>query len=94
MKKVFTIKNGRLVQIEETDLHKKRESVETPRKTGVRFFTDVGLSVALPLVGGSFLGFYLDQQFETKPVLTLVCLTVGLFISLYSIYKMMKDVSR
>jgi ATP synthase protein I len=59
--------------------------------SGMGLAADLGLMIALPLVGGAFLGSYLDKKFDTTPRATLSLIFFGLLFSIYSVYKMLKD---
>lgn len=48
--------------------------------------TGIGVSVALPIVGGALLGSYLDKVFSTTPWLTLILLITGIVLSISSLY--------
>ncbi|MDA0270467.1 MAG: AtpZ/AtpI family protein [Chloroflexi bacterium] len=52
----------------------------------------LGLSLAFWIVGGAWLGNYLDGRFDTRPALTLVFLVLGLAIGFYDAYRRLKDV--
>ncbi|OGG04470.1 hypothetical protein A2W14_06735 [Candidatus Gottesmanbacteria bacterium RBG_16_37_8] len=56
-----------------------------------KIVSELGLSVTVPLVGGAFLGSYLDRNLNTSPKLTLSFILIGLFLGLYSMYKIVKD---
>ena len=51
----------------------------------------IGFSLIVPLVGGAFLGSYLDNKFDSAPKITLSLIFFGLFIGLYTMYKTVKD---
>lgn len=51
----------------------------------------IGFSLIVPLVGGAFLGSYLDRKFNSTPKFTLSLILAGLFIGLYTMYKAVKD---
>jgi predicted F0F1-ATPase subunit len=42
---------------------------------------DIGLSIVLPLAGGTILGAYIDRHWSTYPKATLIFLFVGMIIS-------------
>lgn len=42
------------------------------------YYSSLGISVALAIFIGLFLGVWLDQQFDTSPVLTLIGLGMGI----------------
>ena len=50
----------------------------------------VGWSVAVPLVVFILIGVFLDKQFETKPTFILGGLVLGMVVSFYSLYKLLK----
>lgn len=58
---------------------------------GIKIISQLGFSLIIPLVGGAFLGSYLDEQFGTQPKITLSLILLGLFLGLYSMYKIVKD---
>ncbi len=50
--------------------------------------TQLGLSMALPIVAGVYLGSWLDGYFDTQPILLIVCLiifSIGSFINLFKL---------
>lgn len=77
--------------IEET---RKGEKKELSRSlSAVNFAMDLGFSISIPIAGGTLLGVYLDQKFQTSPKLTLSFLFFGLFIGIYTVYKMVKEIN-
>jgi hypothetical protein len=56
-------------------------------------YGQLGLSVAIPLGGLTFLGHWADDKFGTGPVLLLVGLAVGVLLAFYTLYRMLKDVT-
>lgn len=52
----------------------------------------VGFALALWVVGGVVLGLYLDGRFDTRPLLTLVFLALGLFLGCYDAYRRLRQV--
>ncbi len=58
------------------------------------YLSTVGLSMALAIGLGAFIGYYLDKKFGTKPWLFFVFLGFGIaaaFRNLYIMYKKAKD---
>lgn len=47
----------------------------------------IGFSLAFWIVGGAWLGQWLDGRYGTEPVWTLVLLTLGLAIGLYDAFR-------
>ena len=59
------------------------------------YLSTVGLSMALAVGIGAFLGLYLDKKFGTRPWLFFVCFGIGVaaaFRNLYIMYKKAKDI--
>lgn len=54
----------------------KKETSKTIKE--LAYYSSLGLSVALSIFIGLFLGIWLDGKFDTKPVLTLVFLGLGI----------------
>ena len=62
--------------------------------------TTIGWEIAIPIVGGPLLGFFLDRQFGTSPRWTLILLGVGVLSAVaavvryvrYELYVMNKEV--
>ena len=53
----------------------------------------IGFVLGIWIAGGALLGFYLDGRFDSRPLLTLVFLFLGLVIGVYDVYRRLKDVS-
>ncbi|MFA7467868.1 MAG: AtpZ/AtpI family protein [Desulfotomaculaceae bacterium] len=49
----------------------------------------IGLELALCMVGGYYLGRYLDGQFATTPWLTVTALVFGLIMGVWGTYKLL-----
>ncbi len=54
----------------------KKETSKTIRE--LAYYSSLGLSVAISIFIGLFAGIWLDGKFDTKPVLTLVGLGLGI----------------
>lgn len=48
--------------------------------------SNLGLSVSLPIVGGAFLGQFLDSKFNSLPKMTLSLIFLGLILAVANIY--------
>ena len=53
--------------------------------------SEIGFSIAVPLVVGALFGVWLDQQFGTRPKLTLSFLFVGILLSGMSFGKIISN---
>ena len=56
--------------------------------------SQLGFTIALPLVGGTIVGWLLDARFGTKPLWTLELLGAGLVITIYYIIHVAKRFTR
>jgi len=75
-----------------SDKKKKTDGININEMVkGIKIATELGFSVVIPLVAGAFLGSYLDRNLKTSPKLTLLFILIGLFLSLFSMYKIVKD---
>tara|TARA_A100001037_G_scaffold306862_1_gene357560 strand:+ start:30254 stop:30445 length:192 start_codon:yes stop_codon:yes gene_type:complete len=54
-------------------------------------FLGLGWYVVLCLLGGGYVGYFLDNGLGTKPFLTLLGVLVGLGLSAAGIYRMVKN---
>ncbi|MFZ5572113.1 MAG: AtpZ/AtpI family protein [Thermodesulfobacteriota bacterium] len=54
----------------------KRETRRSLRE--LAYYSSLGISIALSIFIGLFLGVYLDGWFDTRPVLTLIGLGLGI----------------
>jgi len=51
--------------------------------------TGVGFYIGGCIVGGVYLGLWLDGKFDISPLFTLLGLGLGLFVALYGTYRML-----
>lgn len=86
----MSIKDGQL-EVTEIDSKETEENSEKNRfLEGLELASDLGFTIAIPIVAGAVLGSFLDNKLNTSPKLTLSLIMLGLFISLYNIYKLTK----
>ncbi len=48
--------------------------------------SELGFSIALPIVGGIIIGSFFDSKLRTQPAFTLVLLVVGVMIGMYNFF--------
>ena len=53
--------------------------------------TGIGFYLATSIVGLTLVGRLLDGRFDTRPVLTLVFLALGLLLGFYGAYRQLQD---
>lgn len=63
----------------------KDETKRTVRELG--YFASLGMSVALSIVIGLFLGRWLDSKFDTDPILMFVGLAMGIIAGFRNIIR-------
>ena len=75
---------------QDTDLEKKADMPTRRRKLfssrDLRA-TTIGWEIAIPIVGGPFLGFILDRQLDSGVRWTLILLGVGLISAIFAVVK-------
>ena len=53
----------------------------------------IGSYLATSIVGLTLVGVWLDRQFDTRPVLTLVFLVLGLALGFYGAYRQLRELT-
>lgn len=56
------------------------------------FVGEIGFTIALPIVGGAFLGLYLDRAWLTYPSVTLLLLFTGIVLSFIAFIATIREV--
>ena len=56
--------------------------------------SEMGFSLALPIVLGAFFGLWLDGKFQTQPMFTMSFLFVGIFFSFARLFIIVRDYSK
>ena len=57
-------------------------------------YLGLGTQLAATIAIMAFLGVYLDNQFNTKPLFILICTFFGAFAGLYNFIKSVNDLSK
>lgn len=91
-KKVLRLdKDNKLIIEELSSGGNKVEEEEVSFDKAVSLISELGLSIALPIAGGAFLGNLLDKKFTTSPRMTLFFIFLGLIIAAVNFYKIYKE---
>ncbi len=53
--------------------------------------SDLGFYLAAPLVGGIFIGLFLDNWLHTKPIFVLTGIVLGSIATFYNLIKLTRD---
>lgn len=56
--------------------------------------TTLGWDLALPIVGGTLIGYFLDRWLGTKHIFTLGLLVLGVAISYYNLWRFIRRLDR
>ncbi len=70
------------------------------RKGGFKIYqnlallSQVGIMMALYIVGAVLFGNYLDNFFNSSPLALLVCLLIGIVAAFYNVFKLLFKVGR
>lgn len=54
-------------------------------------FLNVGFYLAVPILLGLFGGIWVDKILKTKPIFTLVFISLGMIAAFYNLFKLIKD---
>lgn len=57
-------------------------------------FMNIGLQMALPIIGGVFLGNYLDSKYESGFLWTLILIGTGFTISIVTLVKAVQTLNK
>ncbi len=86
------------------DKDKSLEVVEEERKTNhlekekfipaLSLASELGFSISLPIVGGAFLGQFLDNKFNSSPRITLSLVFLGVFLAILFAIIILKSIER
>ena len=57
-------------------------------------FMNIGLQMALPIIGGVFLGNYLDGKYETGFLWTLILIGIGFTVSIFTLVKAVQNLNQ
>jgi len=49
--------------------------------------SQVGIMMVVPIIGGLFVGKWLDEKFGTTPIIMLVCILLGAISAFMNLYK-------
>ncbi|MEK7165186.1 MAG: AtpZ/AtpI family protein [Patescibacteria group bacterium] len=56
--------------------------------------SEVGFSIALPIVAGAFLGLWLDKKIGTQPIMTLIGIMLGVLLSAAKLMGLVREFSK
>lgn len=59
----------------------------------LKISSGLGLVIALPISGGTVLGFILDKNLGTSPILTLIFLLGGIFLGVAGVMRKVKEIT-
>ena len=82
--------NIKLIGKEELKRKSRQKSNNDKFISGINLASELGFSIAIPLVLGAISGSYLDKRFDSAPKLTLSLIFLGLIISVYNIFQVFK----
>ncbi|MBN2794351.1 MAG: AtpZ/AtpI family protein [Clostridia bacterium] len=58
------------------------------------YLTQIAFLMLTPIIGGVFIGNWLDEHFNTSPWLLLVCIILGVGTAFMSLYKFVMKVTK
>lgn len=85
------LNEGKLEEINKYSSSKENEANKRRFVKSISLVSEMGLMIALPLLGGVVLGKVLDDKFLSYPKLTLSFLILGMIISFTNLYFLLKE---
>lgn len=53
----------------------------------------IGISMVVPILGGLYIGKWIDERFETQPIFLFIFIIIGVMVAFLNLYKLgTKDV--
>ncbi len=59
----------------------------------IALFSQLGLSMAIPIIAGAMLGGYLDKKYNTNAAFLIIFLLLGIFAGFTGSYRLIKMVN-
>lgn len=88
----LNFKQGKLVVGDKVQINShQEEKSKGSLLTSINLATELGFMISIPVVGGAFLGSLLDNKLATSPKITLSLIFLGILISIFNVYKILKD---
>ncbi len=50
-------------------------------------YLNLGIQMIIPIIGGAFLGIWLDGKYESSPLWTLILACLGIVVGMYGFFK-------
>ncbi len=67
---------------------------ESPPPVPLWRFAAIGIEFFSPILGGALLGYYLDEYFQSEPLLAVTGLLLGVFLGMYRLIIELRDFQR
>lgn len=78
--------------IQNLDQKIKKEQDKHAEKSEVNKALNAGLEFTAPILGGIFIGYWLDQWLDTKPIFIISLLLLGVASGIMNIYKASQNI--
>ncbi len=56
--------------------------------------SEIGFSIALPIVAGALFGLWLDNKLSSKPLFILIGMLLGILVAFYSMFVIVREFSK
>ncbi|SES83191.1 Putative F0F1-ATPase subunit Ca2+/Mg2+ transporter [Natronincola peptidivorans] len=55
----------------------------------------IGISMIIPIIGGVYIGRWVDNRFDTQPIFLFACIIIGVIVAFINLFKVAtKDVKK
>lgn len=94
-RRILRFENGKIAEFEKIDnVPKKAKNYSNNIVRGLAIASELGFVISFPIVGGIFLGSWLDKKLSVYPKLTLLFLFLGVMISFANLIFLIKEISK
>ena len=91
----LSLKEGRLVTKEAVKKNPDEKDLNRERfLRGLGLVSELGFIISFPLVGGVFLGIWLDRRYGSSPKMTLSLIFLGLIIAFANLFVITSEFSK
>jgi len=94
-RKILRFENGNIADSGEINkISDKTKNFSKNIFQGLGIASELGFVISIPIVGGIFLGSWLDKKFSLYPKLTLSFLFLGVFLAIANLIYIVREISK
>lgn len=91
-RKILQFKRG-ILEVREEEIKRPSSTIDERRRflLVLNKALAIGGRIVIPIVGGTFLGVYLDKLFFSSPKFTILFLLIGVILGFSALYQLTKE---